>query len=522
MKPYLSSGLRLIFVACVALLLLRTWNGPVSGLISNRSTLNIAAIAFLTFLATQWGIGLQSCRLASRPSPLTWLSQPCILAAILAAAASAPYLLTLNTPFLFDDFVNIRAAAAPEPIPALLTRLFLSHSTAADGFFRPLGILYFWLTFKWAGWNPAAWHLSGLAIHAANTLLFFFFLKRTTASLHTAFMAALIFAWHAAHVEAVCWTAASFDLIATLFCLLTLLLASTRSTPALVLTAAAAWLSKEAAFCLPVLVLSSALLTEGARKRRTFIHSIWVAAACAAVFIYRIWSLSGIGGYRTAAGHPMVFSLHPLAIAQALLLRLWALLFLPINWSTRPQVWLSVAITLMLGSLCFAIAAKGRQYAGLLFALAAAIPVFPLLLIGYDLSGARVLYLPSLGIAMIWCLLPAANKWPAVAAFTALFQLAALLHNELIWNHEARVASQACLDTAQILKRNPALTLDPAGLPRVRNGVFFLANGFPDCVARAGNDPALRSRIAPGNLSLTWDETHARVRVSSPEPYPQK
>jgi hypothetical protein len=145
------------------MLVTRTWAGPIPGIITARSTLTIEALTFLAFVIQSGR--LPTCgRLAIglRPSPLFLL---------LPIAAILPFLPTLNAPFLFDDFVNIGNAATGHLIQPI----------GGDGFFRPLGIFYYWLTSHWAAWNPLTWHLTGITIHAANTLLVFLFLKRLTA-----------------------------------------------------------------------------------------------------------------------------------------------------------------------------------------------------------------------------------------------------------------------------------------------------------------------------------------------------
>jgi hypothetical protein len=83
----------------------------------------------------------------------------------------------------------------------------------------------------------------------------------------------------------------------------------------------------------------------------------------------------------------MIFNWHPASAAQALLLRIWALLFIPVNWSIAPLVWLRIALTVML--VCFALAVLASRaiastpsrhlLAALAFTIAAALPVFPLL-----------------------------------------------------------------------------------------------------------------------------------------------
>lgn len=100
---------------------------------------------------------------------------------------------------------------------------------------------------KWAftsayasNWHPLTWishmldcsifglfagghHLTNVLLHAANTLLLFFALKRLTQSALPSFVVAALFAWHPAHVESVAWVAERKDVLSTFFLMLTLL-----------------------------------------------------------------------------------------------------------------------------------------------------------------------------------------------------------------------------------------------------------------------------------------------------------
>jgi hypothetical protein len=62
-----------------------------------------------------------------------------------------------------------------------------------------------------------------------------------------------------------------------------------------------------------------------------------------------------------------------------------------------------------------------------------------------------------------------------------MFQCAALVHNLLIWRDTAYLAQRTCSAfAAQFSGEQEPLTVLP--LPRTHEGVYFLANGFPDCV----------------------------------------
>jgi tetratricopeptide (TPR) repeat protein len=62
-----------------------------------------------------------------------------------------------------------------------------------------------------------------MLLHVANTLLLFYFLKRTTGSLWPSSLVAVLFALHPLHVESVAWVAERKDVLSTFFWLLTML-----------------------------------------------------------------------------------------------------------------------------------------------------------------------------------------------------------------------------------------------------------------------------------------------------------
>ena len=92
------------------------------------------------------------------------------------------------------------------------------------GYYRPLFDLA--LQAERALWGEAAfgYHLLNLLLHAANSVLLFFIVRRLVPDLLTSALAAFLFALHPAHVEAVTWVFAQPWLMGAFFSLCSFLL----------------------------------------------------------------------------------------------------------------------------------------------------------------------------------------------------------------------------------------------------------------------------------------------------------
>jgi len=102
------------------------------------------------------------------------------------------------------------------------------------------GVKWAFTTKHASNWHPVTWlslmldceisdewarrcHTTNLLLHVANTLLLFYFLKRTTGTLWPSAIAGALFALHPLHVESVAWVAERKDVLSTFFWLLTML-----------------------------------------------------------------------------------------------------------------------------------------------------------------------------------------------------------------------------------------------------------------------------------------------------------
>jgi protein O-mannosyl-transferase len=422
----------------------------------------------------------QSAEKPSRASfDLSMLAALAMLVAITYGRVAGSY-------FLSDDFVLLRHA---QEYGHTVWRTF-THG-GGDGFFRPLIYLSVALTAPWAGTNPWAWHIPALALHVANSWLVFALARSLNYGRFVGGLAAALFAVHGTRPETAVWITGRFDLVATFFALLALVL-FLRGREWLALVAMVlGLLSKESAYSIP-LMLAVVMLTAKDRRWRPLIPFIAVTAV---LFVYRWILVGGVGGYVGRSGQAEVLQASLLPVLKTFGMRLWAVLFFPIDWAVAPGVLVAVATIVFVAAVVMMV--RGplplREIGvGIGLIVVTALPTFHRLLIGMDLEKARYLYLPSAG----FCLLLAAGagrlskkfRW-AAAAGLMVFSVAVLEHNLGAWQSASMKAESACRVGAAAV-RSPSDRIAVVGLPRILRGVYLFENGFPECVAMlSGADP---------------------------------
>jgi hypothetical protein len=339
----------------------------------------------------------------------------------------------------------------------------------------------------------------------------------------------------------VVWISNFNDLVATFLILAGLLFFSISldqqgpserpATAAALATLAISWtamilaiLTKESAYVFPLLLIL--LLAVPGDSIRWGIKDVWSAwrrrlpslipffGGALLLFAYRWKLLGGIGGYRDA--HNVTQASHlGLSTLHLLFGRLWGVLYFPVNWTKVPSLVLVGLAVFYIASLIWLAAAWIRRSRpdfrnDLLFAigftLVAALPPLHLLMIGTDLSKARLLYLPSVGFCLFLAVATRALSRPAKAAVmvTVLaFHCAVLQHNIGPWQY-ASEKSQAACRAAAVCTGGSVQRIATRNLPGILHGVYFFANGFSECVDRAsaGLPPQTRTN---GPVALSWD-----------------
>ena len=190
-----------------------------------------------------------------------------VLFLITTALSILPYLPSLSFGFVYDDDAQI----VQNPLLGswrLLPNFFTEQTShflnpaVAQGYYRPIFLLWLGLNHHLFGLRPAGWHVSSVLLHGIISGLIVVLLLRQGFPPWIATIAALFFGLHSVHIESVAWISGVTDPLACLFLLLSLLFwLRARETASLLHFAAAlscffgALLAKETAVLFPLVVL---------------------------------------------------------------------------------------------------------------------------------------------------------------------------------------------------------------------------------------------------------------------------
>lgn len=271
-----------------------------------------------------------------------------IAACAVFLAAALTFANSLGNGFALDDHWIIEPNVALRflhALPELLTSDYWEPTTRS-GLYRPAATLSYALNFAIGGEHPAGFHAVNVVLHALAATLVFGTLVRLTGDGLVAAGAALLFAAHAVHSEAVASVAGGRpDLLAAFFLLLGWWLhlakdepgrprrASAARSAASLCCYAIATLSKESALSFPAAIALGDLLFRtdpGAPVRerirvllaRNLVRYLGFAAVAAASLLVR-FSVLGSLVPQTELGDPLSNPLFELAAGWRVLNALW-------------------------------------------------------------------------------------------------------------------------------------------------------------------------------------------------------
>jgi hypothetical protein len=149
-----------------------------------------------------------------------------VLALVLAAIVLAFYARALDRPFTSEDFLLIRFLGENPPwrdLPVQLTTPWLGISVVE--FFRPVSTLLYGIEIALFGGNPAGYNLAHVLLHLANATLVWAVARRLAGpgGELASFVAALLFALHPLHPNAVVFSASFATLFGATFLLAAML-----------------------------------------------------------------------------------------------------------------------------------------------------------------------------------------------------------------------------------------------------------------------------------------------------------
>ena len=231
-----------------------------------------------------------------------------IAVAVILFAGAATYVNSLLNPFIWDDIALIVRNFHIGDL-GYVPRLFLEgsyHQDIMGNFYRPLLMASFALDFRYWALEPFGYHLVNLFLHLSNALLVYCLVWLLSKKKTVPFLAALLFAVHPVHTEAVTYISGRGDPLAAFFSLLSLLCfikftgqEGVRKTAFYIVSVvffAIAVFTKESALVLPAFfALYSACFAED-KPRFSSAVSYMPLLAVMALFLYiRHLALAGIG-----------------------------------------------------------------------------------------------------------------------------------------------------------------------------------------------------------------------------------
>ena len=354
------------------------------------------------------------------------------------------------------------------------------------------GLAWAFTTFYAGNWHPLTWiahmidsQLFGMIagghllvnalIHAANTLLVFWFLLRTTHARWSSALVAALFALHPLHVESVAWAAERKDTLSTFFGLLSLIAyvryaeaPSIRRYAWVAIMLALGLLAKPMLVTWPFVMLlldywplrrfqQSEVKGQPARRnlgagrwsvvRSLVVEKIPLFALVAASAVVTSVAQSHGGGVRTFTEFPIALRLSNALVSYAkyLLLAFWPndlAVYYPYTGTDIPA-WQIIGAALLLVAItafCF-FQRKIRPYliVGWLWFLGTLVPVIGLVQVGGQTMADRYFYIPSIGlfIAIVFGLANIAERrrvapWLSAAIANVVLLVLATLTNAQI------------------------------------------------------------------------------------------
>jgi tetratricopeptide (TPR) repeat protein len=212
-----------------------------------------------------------------------------LLVGLLLAAVVLVYGNTLVNQFAMDDELYIMRNA--QVVDPSLQRLFSPNPVSAV--FRPVAFATLALNWALSGAEPFSYHLVNLVLHAGATWLLFLLLQELLGSTlegkTVAFVAALLYAVHPIHTEAVAWAVGRAELLAAGFLFAGWILHLRDRPIASLACFALAMLSKESAVAFFPLVLLGDYATGKWKPRLRYA----LDAGLALLYLALLWKVHG-------------------------------------------------------------------------------------------------------------------------------------------------------------------------------------------------------------------------------------
>jgi len=356
---------------------------------------------------------------------------------VVLLVAFAVYFNALFGDFVYDDheqIVNNQWIRDIGNIPTIFTSSVWSFKSGIStwNYYRPLMHIVYMLNYHVFGLNPWGFHLVNILFHCGASVLVFLIIRRflterrvTTSSVYLSppFLAALLFASHPIHTEAVTWIAGLPEVAFTFFYLLSFYLyilfrdGSQRGYLLSLLSFSIATLFKEPALTLPIMLIAydyqmkkfdETLLSSIKR----YIPFIVVSGVYLSVRYFALGNFVPQESYANLSAYQFIINIFPL-FREYLTSLLWPFnltfwhTFHPISTLVEANGVISLVVTVIF-IVVFALAAYKKNkifFIGLLLLIVPLLPAFYIKGISGKPFAERYLYLPSVGYVLLLAIL---------------------------------------------------------------------------------------------------------------------
>lgn len=378
---------------------------------------------------------------------------------VLGALIAVIYFPATQAGFVWDDSImrSLKAVSTWEGIWQLWfdpASAYMQGDKWREGHYWPLLYTTFWLEHKLWGFSPLGYHIVNILIHFVNTVLLWRLLVRL--AVPGALFVAAVFAAHPLHAESVAWIMGRKDMLATLFCLATLLTwlrfvespSRSRYAGALLLFTAA-MLSKSVVVVFPATLLILQWWKEGSVSRTYLLRAapfflVGFAIAVADMLFYQNVQPVSLG---YSAAERVLIAAHSLWFYVGKLLWPAGLAVIYPHWDTSvadPLNWLYLIVAVAVAVALWFL--RGRVGRGpLACALFFAVMISPTLgfvdygYMRYSFVADRYQYIAGIGVIVFFAALASygAGRLPDVLRKVARGAALALLVllGVATWNH---------------------------------------------------------------------------------------
>lgn len=399
-------------------------------------------------------------------------SQPRWLILIFIALSVSLYLPSLSVGLLSDDFVLVQRASEWRIGPA------------APELFRPLPMALWALLLKF-GAGPYLLHSLNVLVHGANAYLTNRVVAAWVGTNIRSVLAGLLLATSPIAVEPVVWCSGVFDLLATFFALMLILVArrysrhpSFTTRLAFVTLALLALASKETGAIAVGLVLLDGWLRR-ALPRALLLDSAAVLGTVGVIAVARV---------AAAYGTPAL-SVSKYIVQRVLFVSVGSF---SVPWHVeviRAEAWLPIITTLYLVALfawCFVRLESTRWIrwatgAGT-WILVALLPVWPFFFVGQDLQSSRYCYLPTVGWIALLIIVTSHvaryrdNRVVVLVAPLLVANVYGVILHQGPWKEAAEVRDRLEASAAAISKEG-CPTFNIVNPPELVRGAYLFRNG---------------------------------------------